>query len=54
MQSQFIKDLITLPGFLIQGERKEGERWIFELSLPPLCPICPTCFGRTTYSSMCG
>ncbi|NNV07900.1 transposase family protein, partial [Geobacillus sp. MMMUD3] len=32
MQSQFIKDLITLPGFLIHGERKEGERWIFELS----------------------
>jgi transposase len=30
MQSQFIKDLITLPSFLIQG-----ERWIFELSLPP-------------------
>lgn len=48
MQSQFIKDLITLPGFLIHGERKEGERWIFELSLPPHCPICPTCFGRTT------
>ena len=48
MQSQFIKDLITLPGFLIHGERKEGERWIFKLSLPPHCPICPTCFGRTT------
>ncbi|MBB6282002.1 transposase [Geobacillus subterraneus] len=47
MPSQFIKDLITLPGFLIYGERKEGERWIFELSLPPHCPICSTCFGRT-------
>ncbi|KZN97401.1 hypothetical protein AZI98_03865 [Aeribacillus pallidus] len=32
MQSQFIKDLITLPDFLIQGGRKEGEHWIFELS----------------------
>ncbi len=49
MQSQFIKDLITLPGFLIHGERKEGERWIFELSLPPSSlSDLPTCFGRTT------
>lgn len=51
MQSQFIKDLITLPDFLIQGGRKEGEHWIFELSPPPHCPIYPTCFGQTTKMS---
>jgi len=24
---------------LIEKERKEGERWIFELSLPEQCPL---------------
>lgn len=48
MHSQLIKGFIDLPDFLIQGERKEGDRWIFELSLPPHCPVCLVCFGRTT------
>lgn len=48
MQSQFTKDLITLLCFLIQGERKERDRWTFELSFSLHCSICPTDFGRTT------
>ncbi|WP_326938952.1 hypothetical protein [Anoxybacillus thermarum] len=51
MLSPFIKDLIALPDFHIQGERREGDRWIFELSPAPGCPICPVCFGRTTKMS---
>ncbi|PJW13900.1 ISL3 family transposase, partial [Geobacillus sp. Manikaran-105] len=43
MYSQFIKELIDLPDVLIQKVRKEGERWIFELSLPEQCPLCPVC-----------
>lgn len=48
MHSQSIKELIDLPDFLVQNERKEGERWIFELSLPEPCPLCPICLSRTT------
>lgn len=48
MYSQFIKELIDLPDVLIEKERKEGERWIFELSLPEQCPLCPVCLQRTT------
>ncbi len=47
MYSQFIKELIDLPDVLIQKVRKEGERWIFELSLPEQCPLCPVCLKRT-------
>ena len=43
MYSQFIKELIDLPDVLIQKVRKEEERWIFELSLPEQCPLCPVC-----------
>jgi len=47
MYSQFIKELIDLPDVLIQKVRKEEERWIFELSLPEQCPLCPVCLKRT-------
>ncbi|AEV17699.1 Transposase [Geobacillus thermoleovorans CCB_US3_UF5] len=47
MYAQFIKELIDLPDVLIQKVRKEGERWIFELSLPEQCPLCPVCLKRT-------
>ncbi|NNU97908.1 ISL3 family transposase, partial [Anoxybacillus sp. EFIL] len=47
MYSQFIKELIDLPDVLIQKVRKEGDRWIFELSLPEQCPLCPVCLKRT-------
>ncbi|ANB62141.1 transposase domain protein (plasmid) [Anoxybacillus amylolyticus] len=48
MYSQFIKELIDLPDVLIQKVRKEGEHWIFELSLPEQCPLCPVCLQCTT------
>ena len=47
MYAQFIKELIDLPDVLIQKVRKEEERWIFELSLPEQCPLCPVCLKRT-------
>ncbi|KJE26030.1 transposase family protein [Geobacillus kaustophilus] len=47
MYAQFIKELIDLPDVLIQKVRKEGDRWIFELSLPEQCPLCPVCLKRT-------
>ncbi|KIQ95312.1 Transposase [Anoxybacillus thermarum] len=47
MYSQFIKELIDLPDVLIQKVRKEEEHWIFELSLPEQCPLCPVCLKRT-------
>ncbi|MCQ5365252.1 ISL3 family transposase [Anoxybacillus salavatliensis] len=47
MYFQFIKELIDLPDVLIQKVRKEEEHWIFELSLPEQCPLCPVCLKRT-------
>lgn len=47
MHTQFIKELINLPHFIVEESKKPDQRWILTLCPVPMSHLCPVCLGQT-------